>query len=487
MSYMIKGEPGPSRPEGAIEPDPSLPRVCVIGAGSSGIAAVKALYEARVPFDCFEMGPVVGGMWVFQNPNGMSGCYSTLEMNTSGPRMAYSDFPMPSYFRDYPMHWQVKEYFDRYIDHFGLRDTISFETEVEHVTRREGGVWEVTISGAVAGGTTETREYDAVVVANGHHWDPRWPDPPFPGSFNGTQMHAHDFRGPDDVNGRRVLVVGVGNSGMDIAVAASYAADASFISARRGVHVIRKRLRGKPIDQMLMPPALPWAVRQKGFELLRRLSGNPAEHGMPAPDHKIGHAHPTVSDEFLDRLRDGAVAPKPNIAELEGDRVKFEDGSTEEIDLIVYATGYRVTFPFFDEELISAPGNDLPLFRRTFHPEVGGAFFIGLAQPLGALMPICEVQSEWIAEYLRGRYHLPEDAELRADMRAERDAHAKRFYRSVRHTMEIDFDEWLAATAKERKRGEKRADRRDHALPIAPRAHDPETDRIGSRPWTSVS
>lgn len=467
---MVKGEPGPARPEGAVPPKESLPRVCVIGAGSSGIAAAKALYEARVPFDCFESGPVVGGMWVFRNPNGLSGCYSSLEMNTSRPRMAYSDFPMPEYFNDYPMHWQVREYFDRYVDHFGIRDTISFETRVEHAERRDDGVWEVTISGTAADGDLQVREYDAVIVANGHHWDPRWPEPPFPGTFAGDEMHSHDFRDPRVFEGRRVLIVGCGNSGMDIACASSYAADATFVSVRRGVHVLRKRLRGKPIDQMLLPPGLPWSVKQKGFELLRRLSGDATKHGMPEPDHKVGHAHPTLSDEFLDRLRDGSLRMKPNITELEGERVRFEDGTTEELDLIVYATGYKVSFPFFDPDFISAPGNDLPLYRRTFHPQIGGVFFIGLAQPLGALMPVSEEQGKWIAEYLSGGYHLPDEGEIREEMRAEREAHEKRFYRSARHTMEIDFDEWLQAVAKERERGEARAARSGHALPIPPRA-----------------
>jgi dimethylaniline monooxygenase (N-oxide forming) len=469
VSHLVKGEPGPARPEGAIPPDPSLPRVLVIGAGSSGIAAAKALYEARVPFDCFELGPAVGGMWVYKNPNGLSGCYSTLEMNTSCPRMAYSDFPMPAYFPDYPMHWQVREYFDRYVDHFGIRDTITFATKVEHLRRRDDAVWEATISGAGVG-DRPVREYDAVAVANGHHWDPRWPEPRFPGSFAGTEMHSHDFREPEMFAGRRVVVVGVGNSGMDIACAASYTADATFISARRGVHVIRKRLKGKPVDQTLLPPGLPWWVRQKGFELLRRRSGDPSEYGMPVPDHKVGHAHPTLSDEFLDRLRDGAVAPKPNIAELRGEQVLFEDGSSEDVDVVVYATGYQVTFPFFDPGFISAPGNDLPLYRRTFHPEIGGAYFIGLAQPLGALMPVAEAQGEWIAAHLSGGYHLPPADEIRADMAAEREAHAKRFYRSARHTMEIDFDEWLRALAKERRRGAQRAATHGNALPVQRRA-----------------
>ncbi len=189
MGYLIRGEPAPSRPEGAIEPDESLPRACVIGAGSCGIAAAKALYEARIPFDCFEAGPVVGGLWRFENPNGLSGAYSTLEMNTSGPRMSYSDFPIGD--EDYPPHEAVGAYFDRYVDHFGIRRTITFNTRVEHVEPLAQGGLEVT--------TSDDRPrpaYDAILVANGHHWKPRWPEPPFPGHFDGVQMHAHDYRAP---------------------------------------------------------------------------------------------------------------------------------------------------------------------------------------------------------------------------------------------------------------------------------------------------
>jgi NADPH-dependent 2,4-dienoyl-CoA reductase/sulfur reductase-like enzyme len=156
MGYMIRGEPAPGRPEGAIEPDESLPRACVIGAGSCGITAAKALYEARVPFDCFEMGPVLGGLWAYQNPNGRSGCYSTLEMNTSGPRMSYSDFPFND--DDYPMHEAVLEYFERYVDHFGIRNTITFNTKVERVTRRDDGVFEVEIAGMNANLAAPGRE-----------------------------------------------------------------------------------------------------------------------------------------------------------------------------------------------------------------------------------------------------------------------------------------------------------------------------------------
>ena len=453
MGYMVRGEPAPGRAERAIEPDESLPRALVIGAGSSGITVAKALYEARVPFDCFEMGPDLGGNWVLGNANGVSACYSTLEMNTSGPRMSYSDFPMND--DDYPMHWDVRQYFEDYVDHFGIRDTITFNAKVEHVERLEDGSWEATVSGAGVEGGELVQRYDAVLVCNGHHWDKRWPDPPFPGSdsFAGEQIHGHDYRGPEMLEGKRVVVVGGGNSAMDVARDASHAAEAAFLSMRRGVWVIRKRLDGKPVDQTLLPPWLPWSIKQKAFEYLRLRSGNPTKVGLPKPDHKVGHAHPTVSDQAFDRLAAGALTPKPNLAELRGDAVRFEDGSEERADLVIYCTGYQVSFPFFDEDLIAAPHNRIDLWLRTFHPEIPGVYFIGLMQPLGALMPIAEEQGRWIADLLGGHYELPPTERMCQEIARERAEHSKRFYQSDRHTMEVDFEEWLLSARRERKRG----------------------------------
>ena len=459
MGYLIRGEPGPGRPEGAIDPDPSLPRACVIGAGSCGIAAAKALYEARVPFDCFEAGPEVGGLWKFENPNGLSGAYSTLEMNTSGPRMSYSDFPLGS--DDYPPHEEVGEYFDRYVDHFGFRDRITFNTRVEKVEPREQGGFRVTVRRTVGdpdtpgGGAEEVAGFDSVLVGNGHHWDPRWPDPAFPGEFAGVEMHAHDYRRPEQLAGKRVVVVGGGNSGMDIARDASHVADETFLSLRRGYHVIKKRLGRKktPIDQTLLPPWLPWPVKQKAFEVLRRRSGDISDYGFPKPDHKVGHAHPTVTDQIHERLAAGAVKPKPNIRELRGETVLFEDGSDEAVDVIVYCTGYKVSFPFFDQGFLAAPANDIPLFHRTFHPDVEGVYFLGLMQPLGAIMPLAEQQGKWIATLLRGEYTLPPKGEMRADIARAKEAHAKRFYSSPRHTMEVDFDEWMRDSERELEAG----------------------------------
>jgi cation diffusion facilitator CzcD-associated flavoprotein CzcO len=453
----------------------SLPRACVIGAGSSGIAALKALVERGVPADCFEKSDRVGGNWVFGNRNGVSSAYKTLHINTSRERMEYSDFPMPKSFPDFPHHTQIARYFDDYVEHFDLRRHVSFETEVSRVRRRSDGVWEVELDGG-----RETRLYDAVLVANGHHWDPRWPEPPFPGRFEGEEIHSHHYTDPETLRGRDVVVLGMGNSAMDIAVDASYVARNTYLAARRGAWIIPKYVRGRPIDQpwrhgrlssLLAKPGVPWSVRRTLLQrTIEEHVGRPEEYGLPAPDHRPGEAHPTISGRILDRLAHGAIVPKPNIAELRGERVCFEDGSSVEADLIVYCTGYKVTFPFFDEDFISAPDNDLPLFRRVFHPEVDGVFFVALLQPLGATMPLAEAQGRWIADYLRGEYHLPARAEMLEDMRRERETMFKRYVKSKRHTMQIDYDDYMHQLAQERKAGGRRARDGGYSLPVAPRA-----------------
>ncbi len=459
MFYLVKPEDLAAPLVEPLAPDLALPRACVIGAGSAGIAAAKALYCARVPFDCFEMGSVIGGNWVFNNPNAQSACYTNLEINTSCPRMAYSDFPMPEHYPGYARHWEVAEYFEAYVDHFGFRHTITFETKVEHVSRREDGVFEVEISGTGAAGGREVREYDAVLAANGHHWDPRWPEPAYPGAFDGEQIHAHDYRDPSRLEGKHVVVVGAGNSAMDIAVDASHAALSSTISVRRGQWVLRKHLKGKPVDQRGLPAWAPWELKRRGVAWLAKQSGDLTRHGYPQPDHRPGESHTVQSDRFLERLAEGAITARPGIDRLDGERVVFADGSEARADLIVWATGYRVSFPFLDPQVVSAPGNDLPLWKRTVHPDLPGLFFIGLLQPLGAIMPLAEAQGVWVAELLTGGYLPPSRETMRTGIRNEQEWIAKRFYRSPRHTLEVDFDAYLLDLRRERRRGARRARR----------------------------
>jgi dimethylaniline monooxygenase (N-oxide forming) len=444
---------------------PKLPTACVIGAGSSGIAAAKTLHQRGFEFECLEKSDRVGGNWVFRNSNEMSSAYSTLHINTSRERMEYPDFPMPKSYPDFPHHTQIAEYFDGYVDHFGFRDRSRFQTAVERAERRPDGAWEITTDRG------DTKAFDALFVANGHHWDTRWPEPAFPGSdsFEGEQMHSHQYLDPEQLRGKDVVVLGMGNSAMDIAVDASYTATSTVLAARRGAHVIPKYLLGRPVDQIGGSTRIPFAVRRKLFEALMRTTvGDMERYGLPKPDHRFGDAHPTVSGRILDRLVHGAITAKPNIARLEGDRVHFADGTSVHADLVIYCTGYKVSFPFFDEGLISAPDNDLPLFRRVFHPEIENVFFIGLLQPLGAIMPLADAQSRWVADHLAGRYHLPARQELRRDMESERARMFKRYVASKRHTMQVDFDDYLVALRKERARGAERAQAAGNRLPVSP-------------------
>ena len=454
MAYFVsQGDRAPAV-TARVPVDESLPRACVIGAGSSGIAAAKQLYLAGIPFDCFESGHDIGGNWVLDNSNGTSACYESLEINTSCPRMAFSDFPMPDDYPDYARHDQVAAYFEHYVDHFGFRHTITFGTTVEEVTRAADGRWDVRTTGPDG---TLTRTYDAVLVANGHHWDARWPDPAYPGSFDGEQVHAHDYRSGDQLEGRDVVVVGAGNSAMDIAVEASQRARTTTWSVRRSEWVLRKHLFGRPSDQVALPGWMPWWVTAARLRIGATASGSLTKYGVPKPAHKPGQSHPVQSAQIRERLAAGAITPRPAIERLDGDRVVFVDGTSAPADLVVWATGYRITFPFLAPELVPVRDNDLPLWKRTVHPDLPGLYFVGLVQAIGAVMPIAEAQSAWIAETLTGGYVPPSEEVVRRQMLAEHERDARQFYASPRHTLEVDFDHYLWDLARERKKGRARA------------------------------
>lgn len=449
----------------------SLPSVCVIGAGSSGIVMAKALRDRGIPFDCFETSDRVGGNWAFKNPNGMSSAYRSLHVISSRQRMQYADFPMPDHYPEFPHHTQVAAYLEAYVDHFDLRRSILFQTSVTHAERQPDHTWRIRLS------TGEERCYDALAVANGHHWNPMWPDPPYPGQFDGHVMHSHHYidpQDPHDFRGQRVVVVGAGNSALDIACELSQENVAArvILAVRRGVYVVPHYIRGKPLDQGLkLPIWLPDKLRMHlATRILRGVTGRVSRYGLPEPDHLLGQSHPSVSSDILPKLGHGDIVPKPGIARLLGDRVEFEDGSVEHADAIVYGTGYRVTFPFFDESFLSAPDNDLPLFRRVFRPELENLFFIALLQPLGAFMPIAEAQAKWVAEYLAGEYALPSPADMNRHMAHERRVMFRRYVRSRRHTMQVDFADYLHALQEERRAGRKRARRRGNPLPVPARA-----------------
>jgi cation diffusion facilitator CzcD-associated flavoprotein CzcO len=445
----------------------ALPRVCIVGAGSSGIAAAKVLHERGIPFDCYELSDRVGGNWVWGNSNGVSSSYRSLHINTSRRRMEFSDFPMPDEYPDFPRHDHIAEYFDNYVDHFGFRDSIRFQTGVDRIERRGDGVFDVTVTArkgtdpflAPAGG--ETLEYDAVIVANGHHWDPRWPEPAFPGadSFEGEQMHSHFYKDESQLVGKDVVVLGMGNSAMDIAVDASYHAKNTYLAARRGAHIVPKYIFGKPMDTIGGSEMIPARIRFAMFrKLLKMQVGDLTNYGLQKPDHKFAEAHPTVSGRILDRLAHGAVKPKPNIERLEGDRVVFTDGTSVRADLVVYCTGYKITFPFFEDGFISARDNELRLYKHVFHPQVAGLYLLGFVQPLGAVMPIAERQAQLVARHVTGGYALPDGPTMERDIDRKREAMRRRYVASKRHTIQVDYDDYMRELHQEMDRGAERAD-----------------------------
>jgi hypothetical protein len=417
-----------------------LPSVCVIGAGVSGLTACKALGDFGVPYVCFEASDEVGGNWYFQNPNGVSSAYRSLHIDISKPSISFRDFPMPDRYPDYPHHTHIFEWLCDYADAFGLRERIRFNTRVQHAERGPDGGWTITLED----GGQEC--FDALLVCNGHHWDPRYPG--FPGSFDGPQIHSHDYIDPStplDLYGKRVLVVGIGNSAVDIVseLARKTVSDTVFLSTRSGAYVIPKYIFGKPGDQVVKTnPRLPAGLQRRLSRLLPRIfSGRMEDFGLPTPNHNFLDAHPTVSSELLGRLGAGDAVAKGDVAELLGDRVRFADGSVEPIDAIVYATGYNVRFPFFDPEFLAAPDNALPLFKRMLKPGIDDLAFIGLGQPIPTLFPFAELQSKLAARWLSGDWAPPDAGEMEAEIRRDEAFHTGHFIDKPRHTMQL---EWYA-------------------------------------------
>jgi hypothetical protein len=419
----------------------------VIGAGAAGLAAGKALLDAGIDFDWFEKGSFVGGLWQIDNDNGGAAAYESLHTNSSRPLTQYPSFPMPADWPDYPSHELMAQYFEAYADAFGLWEYIRFNTAVERVERLPDGGWEVTTSDGT------TRQYAHVVVANGHHSVPKVPT--FPGSFTGRIMHAHDYRTPDIFRGKRVLVVGVGNSGMDIACDASRNAEATYLSTRHGVHVLPKYALGKPIDQLSNPLTayLPFEVERRLYEAIVRVAaGTPTGRGLPKPDHRLLGAHPTVSAELLDRLGHGEITMKPDITSLDGTTASFVDGTSAEVDLVVLATGYRITFPFLDPALIDPADNQLRLYQRVVPPHLPGLWFVGFIQTVGSGIALFEYQAQWVADLIAGRCSLPSAAEMEHWLAADQRALGKRYLRSTRHTIQVDYWRYIRALQSERGR-----------------------------------
>lgn len=415
----------------------SSPRTAIIGAGISGLTAGKMLKDYGVPYITFETSDRIGGNWAFGNPNGHSSAYRSLHIDTSKHRLSFKDFPIPEHYPSFPHHSDIKRYLDDYADAFGLLDNIEFGNGVVHA-RLADDRWEIEDqAGAV-------REFDLLVVGNGHHWDARFPD--FPGEFTGESIHSHHYIDPDTplpLTGKRILVVGIGNSAADITVELSSKAlqNSVTLSTRSSAWIVPKYLAGQPGDKFFRTtPYLPLSWQRKAAQWFAPVVGaDPTKYGLPPANHKLFEAHPTQSVELPLRLGSGDVTPKPNVTLLDGRTVHFEDGTRDEFDVIVYATGYNITFPFFDPEFISAPDNQIRLYKRMFKPGIDNLVFIGFAQSIPTLFPFVECQSRLLAAYAVGRYALPSVGEMERVIDTDQQLHAGHCTDRPRHTQQVDY------------------------------------------------
>ncbi|MEO8448682.1 MAG: NAD(P)-binding domain-containing protein [Gemmatimonadota bacterium] len=411
-------------------------RAVIIGAGPSGLAAVKALLDAGIsPIVVYEKGDRVGGNWVYTAREGHSSVFDTTHIISSKALSQYSDFPMPADYPDYPSHRQLLSYFEGYAQRFELERVIEFGREVTRVESGPDGGWRVEL----ADGTTVLS--DAVLVASGHHWDPRWPT--YPGEFTGRYLHSHQYKTAEPFRGERVLVIGGGNSACDIAVETSRLAAHTGLSLRRGYYIVPKFMFGQPPD--VMNDRMQWIPspirRRLHYWTWRLMTGGNEPYGLPEPDHAMLTSHPVVNSELLYFIRHGRVQPYPDIARFDGGRVHFVDGRSESFDTVIAATGFRINFPFLDPTLADFAEGDVPLYLRVFHPQRPSLAFIGLVQPAGCIWPLAEAQAKLVAQHLTGEYRLPPDARERAgnDAREIR----RRYVRSPRHSVEVDFHEHM--------------------------------------------
>ncbi len=422
------------------------PKVCIIGAGCSGLAAIKNLLQVGINnLVCYEKSEQIGGNWVYREDNEHSSVYETTHLISSKTLSAYIDFPMPAEYPDYPSHKQILAYFQSYSQHFDLEKHIIFNTSVENVEKIENERWRVSLSSG------ESLEFDYVMICNGHHWNPRFPN--YQGTWKGAFIHSHYYKKAEPFRGKRVLVVGAGNSGCDVAVEVSRIAALCDISMRRGYYIVPKIMMGKPTDTfnkgiVSLPKFLGAPLRRLGLYIA---IGNYKDYGLEEPDYPLLKSHPVANSELLYFLRHGKITPRKDISHLDGNTVHFKDGASAEYDTIIAATGYKITFPFLNKKIVDFEDADrIPLWLRAFHPEHRSLFFIGLMQPQGCIWPLSDYQSKLVANLIIKKWELPQN--LRELAEKDSDKIAQKFMNTKRHSIEVDFHEFVAELKKTMKK-----------------------------------
>ena len=364
-------------------------RHCIIGAGPSGLALARAFLAAGLPFDVFERHTDLGGLWDIKNPG--TPVYENTHFVSSRKESGFMDFPFPPG-GDFPRRDEIHAYLQAFAQAYGLRRHIHFSNPVERVEPKDR-FWSVTVRG-------ETRLYRSVVCASGMHWTPHWPE--IPGTFSGLQRHSIEYRSPAEFKNQRVLIVGAGNSGCDIATEAARNATTAYISMRRGYHFLPKTIFGKPADIYERENEwIPFWFRQWVFgHLLAILQGDLTRYGLQKPTHRVLESQPIVNSDILSCFAHGDLHAKPDIKRLDGSTVHFVDGSSVIVDQIVYATGYKAAFPYLDPEHIEWAGHGVGHFMTCISRKHPNLFTVGFYEGNAAVFPHLELFASTITHYL---------------------------------------------------------------------------------------
>ncbi len=412
-------------------------QVCVIGAGPSGIAAAKNAIQYGFDVVVFEKNDKVGGNWVFNASTGHSSVYENTHIISSKTWSEYEDFPMPDHYPDYPNHLQLQAYFESYARHFHVIEHILFKHNVTSVTRVASDKWSVSFTDEAS--KSHIRIFDYLMVCNGHHWNPKFPE--YPGEFTGTFMHSHDFKSiNDEWRGKSVLVIGAGNSACDIAVEAARLANKVCLSMRSPQWFVPKFIFGMPSDVFAARTNwMPAKFKQFSLtRLLKLLQGPYSRYGLPTNTLPALSQHPTLNSDLLDFIRHGRITPRPAIKRFIGGNVEFVNGEVEAYDIVCACTGFWITFPFFEKSLIDFQRSEkVPLFRKMMHPDYKNLYFIGLFQPVGCIWPLADYQAKLACAEIVGKYQRPHN--LKAAIQDEIDHPHFTFTGGTRHSTEVDY------------------------------------------------
>lgn len=366
----------------------------VVGAGPAGLVVSKQLKDKGLNYLLIERNDAVGGIWNINAPN--TPMYESAHFISSKTLSGFPGYPMPDHFPDYPNHSQLLNYIQSFANHHDLLRSIRFNSEVKAAKQCDNGLWQVNLDN----GDELTANY--LVCANGVTWDPNTVT--WPGEFDGEVRHSISYRSSAEFEGKRVLVVGAGNSGVDIACDASFAADQAFLSVRRGYHFVPKHIFGKPADVFAEEgPKLPFFIQQTVFGgLLRMVNGDLRNYGLPKPDHKVFQTHPIMNTQILHYLGHGDCIAKVDVQSLDGKHVVFSDGSREKIDLIITATGYKHSVPFVEEGEIPARNGRPDLYMNMFPRNHSNMAMIGFIEFASAAYKNFALMAELIVADIAG-------------------------------------------------------------------------------------